>query len=94
MATDYVAFAVVTEDELSCEYWRFYFLENTLWLDIYEYKDRLTKRHDFRTVRRYARLNRRDSMREEEVPLTEEIKKKAFDLFVSKLSVKLWSERR
>jgi hypothetical protein len=63
----------------------------TLYLNRYEVLNRETTRHKFKIVKFYDRLKERDSnLKEDEVPFTEEIKNKALNECISKLSVKLW----
>ncbi len=83
------------KSELEYERWSFYFMDNKILLDTYCVFKKETKKHkSFKCVDFYNRLNERDSsIKESEVPFYDEIKKEALDLFVSKLSVRLWSER-
>ncbi len=82
-------------DELTFEKWRFIFLDKTIYLDAYYLLQKESKRHkNFKVLKKYERLSRRDStMIETEVPFTDEIKTEALNQFVSKIKVIKWSER-
>lgn len=82
-------------DELTLEKWRFYILDKRIYLDAYYLLQKESKRHkNFRTLKGYERLSERNStMREGEVPFTDEIKQEALNKFVSLLKVMKWSER-
>ena len=80
--------------ELTKVTYDFYLLDGVLYLDVYREWEKSTKRSGYKFKRGYDRLNERDShFKESEVPLTDEIKKEALKEFISKLSVKKWSER-
>lgn len=80
--------------ELEYVEWKFYFYNNTLWLDKYIIFSRETKRQKkYRMKTRYERIMSRDSnITLEEVPLTEEIKQEALGLFTSQITVQKWDK--
>lgn len=57
-------------NELVILEYRYFFYEDTLWLDSYRRMERPTKRHKFRTYEWYNRLDNRDSpiKNPEEIP--------------------------
>lgn len=72
----------------------FYFMDGTLYLDSYREWEKPTKRSGYKLKGNYDRLRERDSsIKESEVPLGDEIKAQAMKEFISKLSVKRWSEK-
>ena len=80
---------ILTKDTYS-----FYLMDNVLWLDSYTKFEKSTTGRKYKQVGFYDRLRQRDSsILESEVPLTDEIKLEAMDEFISRLSVKTWSER-
>jgi hypothetical protein len=80
--------------ELTKEVYTFYLLDNVLWLDSYTKFEKATKKSGYKSKGFYDRLRQRESsILESEVPLTYEIKLEAMDEFISRLSVKTWSER-
>jgi len=85
----------VEQNEFFKEVFSFVFLDGyVLYLDGYEYLERETKRHRFRSVKMYDRVKVRNSnISEKEVPLTKEIQDQAIKLFTEKIKVKKWSER-
>lgn len=85
----------INKDELERERYIFYYLDETLWLDKYFSEKRETKRHKYKIVKHYNRLSARESnVKEEDVPISKEIKQEALNAFIARLNVKLWSERR
>lgn len=86
----------IKKDDLNMEDYDFYYFDDKkiLVLDTYRKMSRQTKRHGWKVDSYYSRLRERDSsLKEQEVPLTEEIKKMAFDKFVSEIKVMTQSER-
>lgn len=80
--------------ELEHVEWTFYFYNNVLWLDQYIVFSRETKRQKkYRMKTRYHRIFSRDSnIFLELVPLTDEIKQEALDLFTSQITVQKWGK--
>jgi hypothetical protein len=76
-------------DEFTKEEYEFILFGNLdLVLDEYILTQRITKRHKFNKVKYYNRIRSKDStMLVEEVPLTDEIVKKAIDDVISRLKV-------
>ena len=65
-----------------------------LYLDKYWVSVKESKRHKPRIVSNYSRLSSRDSsLTEDQVPLTDELKKEAIQLYISNIQVCKWSER-
>jgi hypothetical protein len=87
---------IIPIDDLTHEVYRFYFREDkkVLLLNYYCKYRRETKRHGWESEGGfYSRLNYRESdLKASEVPMTEEVKKKAFDEFVSKITVQIDKE--
>lgn len=86
----------IIQDELNKVQFTFYFddYRYTLFLNKYLVFKRETKRHGWKCVSFYDRLNDRNSkIKESEVPLTEEIKQQALNEFFKIITVKKWSER-
>jgi hypothetical protein len=82
-------------DELTIEKWRFSFIDRNIYLESYYILQKESKRHkNYRTLKKYERLSKRDSnVEESEVPLTDELKQEALNQFVSKIKILKWSER-
>ena len=82
-------------DELTIERWRFSFIDRNIYLESYYVLQKESKRHrNYRTLKKYERLSKRDSNIEEvDVPFTNELKQEALNQFVSKIKVLKWSER-
>ena len=82
-------------DDLTFVRWRFTFINNTLYLDGYFLLQKESKRHKkFKVIEKYNRLMVRDNtLKESEVPFTDELKAEAINQFVSKIKVIKWSER-
>jgi len=82
-------------DELTFERWRFYFLNETLYLDSYYLLQKESRRHkNFKVLKKYERLMGRDNtLTESEVPFSDELKMEALNKFVSTIKVIKWSER-
>ncbi|MBW4460465.1 MAG: hypothetical protein KME47_09520 [Nodosilinea sp. WJT8-NPBG4] len=83
-----------SDNGLSLVEYRFYLMDTILYLDDYTEYNRPSKRHSFKSVKSYARLDkRRSTIDVSEVPLTEEIKQDALNAYISKLQVKLWDKK-
>ena len=84
-----------TKDELTKETWNFTLIRETLFLNGYQLlKRESTRKRKYIAVKKYDRLQRRDSTIEEsEVPFTEEIKKEALQRYFETIDVRRWSER-
>ena len=82
-------------DELSFERWIFMYLRNDIFLDHYSICKKESKRHrSFKVIKKYDRLMERDnSIKEEDVPFSDELKKEALSLFIADIRVIKWSER-
>ena len=82
-------------DELTLERWRFSFIDRNIYLESYYVLQKESKRYkNYRTLKKYERLSKRDSNTEEsEVPFTDELKAEALNQFVSTIKVLKWSER-
>ena len=82
-------------DELTIEKWRFSFIDRNIYLESYYILQKESKRHkNYRTLKMYERLRKRDSnIEESEVPFTDELKQEALNQFVSKIKILKWSER-
>lgn len=82
-------------DELTLERWRFSFIDRNIYLESYYVLQKESKRHrNYRALKKYERLSKRDSNTEEsEVPFTDELKAEALNQFVSTIKVLKWSER-
>ena len=88
-------------DPLTKERWEFLLFETDIVLDRYELGHREnTRKRSWGIVKLYSRLthgiNRygNNLIGEEDVPLTEEIKKEVLEKFISKLKVIRWGERK
>lgn len=84
-------------DGLAQEWYRFWFCERdwALYLDRYERRERPTRRHKFRVVDAYDRLDRKVVPRQP-VVLTDEIREKVVQEFVrlaSAIKVLKWEDR-
>jgi hypothetical protein len=82
-------------DELTLERWRFSFIDRNIYLESYYMLQKESKRHrNYRVLKKYERLSKRDSNTEEsDVPFTDAIKQEALNQFVSNIKVLKWSER-
>lgn len=80
-----------SEDGLSQVQWHFYEYNTRLLVDGYEELNRPSLRHKFKTSGRWGRLSniRENSIRREDVPLTEAIKVEAVEAFVAQMRAKL-----
>lgn len=81
-------------DELNKEVYSFWHNDTVLVLNSYRLMNREnTRKRNYTTLKIYERIGRRDNnITELEVPFGEDIRKKALDLLISRLSVKTWSE--
>lgn len=82
-------------DELNIERWGFAFIDKTIYLNSYSLLQKESKMHrKFKVLKSYERLSGRGStMKENEVPFSDELKAEALNKFVSTIKVKLWSEK-
>jgi hypothetical protein len=83
-------------DELTIEKWEFYQTDNNIYLDGYVVlmRESTLKRNYTKVLKRYDRLMERDStIKESEVPFTDEIRKEAIKQFTDTIRCIKWSER-
>ena len=82
-------------DELTEERFEFYQTENKLYLDKYFVSKReSTRKRNYRILVRYDRLRERDNtITEDQVPFTDEIKAQAIKQYVDSIKCLKWSER-
>ena len=82
-------------NELKKEVWDFTLIRETLFLNGYSLQEKESKRHrKYQTTKRYDRLMGRNStIKESEVPFTDEIKQKALQTYFETIDCKRWSER-
>lgn len=82
-------------DELTIERWEFSFIGLNLYLNTYSLEKKESKKHrTYKAIKKYDRLWRRDNtITEEEVPFTDEIKQEALNKFMLGIKVLKWSER-
>jgi hypothetical protein len=85
----------IVKDELTKEAWDFILILETLFLNGYQLlKRESTRKRKYKDVKKYDRLQRRNSnIEESEVPFTNEIKKEALERYFEKIDVRRWSER-
>jgi Fe-S cluster biosynthesis and repair protein YggX len=83
------------KDELTKEAWDFTLIRETLFLNGYQLlKRESTKKRKYIAVKKYDRLQSRNSnIEESEVPFTNEIKKEALERYFETIDVRRWSER-
>jgi Fe-S cluster biosynthesis and repair protein YggX len=83
------------KDELTKEAWDFTLIRDTLFLNGYQLlKRESTRKRKYIAVKKYDRLQKRNSnIEESEVPFTNEIKKEALGKYFEKIDVRRWSER-
>ncbi len=83
-------------DELTKEIYNFYQVDNLIYLSNYTVlKRETTRKTKYSVVKKYDRLNTRDSsLSEDQVPFTEEIKAEAIKMYIDSLKIMLWSERK
>ena len=83
------------KDELTKETWDFTLIRDTLFLNGYQLlKRENTRRRKYSAIKKYDRLQSRNSTIEEsQVPFTDEIKKEALDRYFETIDVRRWSER-
>lgn len=75
-------------DELTKEYWSFFYVRDSYVLDNYVLDKKKTKRHKFRTEKAYCRIRtRNNTITVEDVPLTAEIKQKLKEEMLKKFRV-------
>jgi hypothetical protein len=85
-----VEFERVSSDLLTVEKWWFYFDDRTfrLVLDVYIKAEKRTRRHAFRNVAVYTRLDRRNNtITLDAVPFDDEIAHTAYNTFVEQIKV-------
>jgi len=82
-------------NELTREIYRFYYMDNTIYLSEYYLMQKESKnKRTYKTILRYDRImNRSNNIEESDIVLTDELKKQALEIFVSNIKVKKWSER-
>ena len=82
-------------DELTEERFEFYQTENKLYLDKYFVSKReSTRKRNYHPIVRYDRLRERDNtITEDQVPFTDEIKAQAIKQYVDSIKCLKWSER-
>lgn len=74
--------------DLSKEEFRFDFVHGNLILDSYTIYEKATLRSNYKPTKFYNKISERDStIKECEVPLTAEIRKQAFEKFISTIQV-------
>ena len=83
------------KDELTKETWDFTLIRETLFLNGYQLlKRENTRKRKYSAIKKYDRLQRRNSTIEEsEVPFTDEIKKEALQMYFETVDCRRWSER-
>ena len=83
------------KDELTKETWDFTLIRETLFLNGYQLlKRENTRKRKYISVKKYDRLQKRNSnIEESQVPLTNEIKKEALERYFDTIDVRRWSER-
>lgn len=90
----YIAFEIEDESRLRRVRWDFWYHDSRHKLVLNEYvvESRPSKRHGYKTGMAYIRTSARESsLREDQVPLTDEVKARALAEFTKELSVVLWS---
>jgi tRNA isopentenyl-2-thiomethyl-A-37 hydroxylase MiaE len=83
----------VPVDDFHKKEYIFWFYDNrdVLYLDKYYECERKTKRHAWKIVKKYDRIdNRYNEIKASEVPLTEELKEQAKKILIDSIQVKLW----
>ena len=82
-------------DELTLEKWGFVIIHQNIYLDSYYLLEKESKKHrNYKFIKKYERLNKRDSnIEERDVPFTDDIKQEALNQFISRIKVLKWSER-
>ena len=82
-------------DELNFQKWRFHLIGNTLVLSEYQLLQKESKRHrTFKTLQQYDRIQTRaNTILEENVPLSKELKTEVLNKYMSTIKVIKWSER-
>ena len=89
----------IQKDKLHKEEFCFWFCESdeTIYLDIYRIMQRTTPRHKYEIIKQYARLDHQRNpmkwIKPEDVPLTEELKKQAINMLISRLKVDIWRKQ-
>jgi len=82
-------------DDLHKEEWTFWYNDGNgvLYLDGYTAWERKTRRHGWKAVTVWRRLDRRDNtMAESDVPFTDEIRERAKKEFADRVRVDLWRD--
>jgi hypothetical protein len=82
-------------EELTFEKWRFYLKDNNIYLDAYFLMSKESKKHrNFKIIKSYERLRERyATMKEDEVPFSDELKSEVLAKYVDTIKVIKWSER-
>jgi len=81
-------------DDLNRLTWGFMMIDKNIVLSTYSVWNRETKRHGWKIVDAYSSHNRRgSSFQEIDVPLPEDVKEEALNLYVSMLRVCKFSDR-
>lgn len=91
MSLDHVSFSHLSDDGLSQVEWSFWRYGSKLLVDRYEVQERPSTRHKFKTVRKWVRLGnaRENSIRKEDVPLTDDIRKEAVEAYAAQMAANL-----
>ena len=80
---------------LKIEVWEFVIIRNTLYLDKYYTAEKESTRHrKYKKILYYDRImNRNNTIAEEEIPLSNDIKEEALSIYFNQVKCIKWSER-
>jgi len=83
-------------DELTVEKWSFIFLYGNIFLDSYYLLKKESKKHRrYEILKKYNRIiGRNNTIKEVDIPLPEDVKEEAFNIFTKDIKVMKWTERQ
>ena len=84
-----------TIDDLTIERWTFIILQNNIYLNSYVLLQKESKsKRNFNILMKYDRIfNRNSTIKESEVPFTNELKQDVLNKYISTIKVLKWSDK-
>lgn len=82
-------------DELTIQRWRFIYIMGNIYLNYYVILQKESKRHrNYKTLKLYDRImTRNNTLTEDQVPLSDDLKAEVMSLFTKNIKVMKWGQR-